>query len=394
MNLFTLVGKNIAYRPLANLLNGLAVAISTMLVITLLILSSGVNQGILQQAGKYSLLVGAGGSPSQLLLSTLFHYQQPIGNIPYQLYLELQEDSRVAEVVPWALGDSYRGHRIIGTTDTYLADRSFTQGGTDMSWQPGGAVIGAAVARATGLQLGDTFQGVHGITCSHDHGDADVHDFTYQVVGILAATGTGDDINIYTPLASVWLSHDIDPEKTESLQVTALLINPSGPVSQMELSRELSQLSGIQAIHTPVELRQLLNTLGNTALVASFIAYTALAMAALSLTVSLLATGAERRRDAALLRVLGASRATVVKAIVGESVLITSGGLLVGWLAAHLASHFLGNWITHKSGVLLNAWQLAPGELLTVGAVAILGILAGLISALGIYRTQPTAFLE
>lgn len=407
MNLFTLVKRNLMYRPLPSILCILSVAVGTAMVISLLIMSSGLNRGIVEQGAKYDIVAGAQGSPTQLVLSTLFHYENPIGNIPYQVYLDMKANPKVSDAVPLALGDSYAGFRIAGTTTDYFKEHNFKELPGDVTWREGDVVLGYRVAADTGLVVGDTFQGIHGIMCAHEahNQGAETHDLVYTVVGILGETGGGDDLLVFTPLESVWAAHPPAEGAIESrhdhghgdhtnLEVTAILLKVPGIVEQMEVKKLLDTYHGVQGVHIVQVLRQLLNTVGNGTVLVSLIAYTALGLAAMSILVSLVASLAERRKDAAVLRVLGARKTTVLKSVVVEAMTLTTAGVILGVGMAHLASYFLGGWITHKTGIILPAFQIVPGEIAAVLAILILGLLAGIVSGWSLYKTQPTNFLE
>ena len=150
------------------------------------------------------VVVGAKGSPMQLILSGVLHVDAPPGNIALKAVQELEKHPMVAGIIPISLGDNLQSYRIVGTSQAYLTHYQATlaQG---CNWtQPMEAVVGATVARKLGLRLGATFAGSHGLEGSgHVHGDN-----LYTVVGILAATGSVLDRLILTDTASVWKVHE------------------------------------------------------------------------------------------------------------------------------------------------------------------------------------------
>ena len=136
---------------------------------------------------------------TQLVLSSMFYYDNPIANIDMSYYENLQKDARIVKVVPIGMGDNYNGYKIIGTSNDFFDEKYKLKDGEYFE-NEGEVVIGSTVARMTGLKIGSTFTGMHGLASEggHEHGD-----FKYTVVGILAQTKTPSDTAIYTDIHSV-----------------------------------------------------------------------------------------------------------------------------------------------------------------------------------------------
>jgi putative ABC transport system permease protein len=206
-----MIGLAFAYlrdRPLTTALNLLLIGIAMAMLVLLLQLGTQANARLERDARGVDLVVGAKGSPLQLILSSIFHLDQPTGNIPLAARTLLERDPAVAQVVPLALGDRFAGYRIVGTDagfgrlyGTRLAEgRAFTA--------PMEAIMGAEVARATGAGLGQKFVGSHGLV--EEAGQDQGHDHApFETVGILAPTGGVVDRLILTPVESVWQLHGI-----------------------------------------------------------------------------------------------------------------------------------------------------------------------------------------
>jgi putative ABC transport system permease protein len=98
----------------------------------------------------------------------------------------------------------------------------------------------------------------------------------------------------------------------------------------------------------------------------------------------------ERRRDVAALRLMGISRATIVKGIVAEAALLTLIGCALGTFIGWLSSHFI-NW--YYQGVYRTPLYFSiitpPIVTLAVGLSLVLGLSAGLIACLRLVRTPP-----
>eukprot|EP01136_Pigoraptor_vietnamica_P001292 Opistho-1_new@27726 len=140
----------------------------------------------------------------QIMLAGVFHLDVPTGNIPLSTLDTLRAHPLVARAVPLSLGDSLRGYRIVGTTPEYLALYEATLAEGQAWTRPMQAVLGAEVARVTGLRVGQPFAGSHGLG---EQGSAH-EEQAYTVVGILAPSGTVLDRLVLADLASVWAVHE------------------------------------------------------------------------------------------------------------------------------------------------------------------------------------------
>ena len=196
-------------RPLTTALNVLLLAISVAMLVLLLQFSTQAAERFERDAEGVDLVVGAKGSPLQLILSSIFHVDQPTGNVPYSSLKLLRRDPAVARAVPLALGDNFQGFRIVGT------DASFSElYGTELSEGRAfdgemEAVLGASVAAQTGAELGQKFVGSHGLD-DGEGGDQGHDHAPFETVGILQPTGTVVDRLILTSYQTVWHVHGIE----------------------------------------------------------------------------------------------------------------------------------------------------------------------------------------
>ncbi|MTI95506.1 MAG: ABC transporter permease [Firmicutes bacterium] len=465
MGVLRVVFSNLANRKLSSLLTIVSVSVGVVLLIGILIISSALQQGAVAQGGGYDIIVGAKGSESQLVLSTIFHYDVPIGNICYEVYENLAQDERVTKAVPLALGDNYANHRIIGTDHTYFIDtdediNTVLQEGHFYE-KIGEVVVGANLVRDGILQIGDTFQGAHGITGDDDDHD---HNLLYEVVGVLAPRHSADDHAIFTMIESVWEEHHIHATHTpyyvyredgddedephhdedenhhdedghhgedehhhhdedehhhdedehrhddddehhhdedghhhhdDAPELTAVLITGKDIVALSSLKAEIEEdlHHPAQAAFVVVVLRQLLNILGDGATVAEFLAYISITIAAISILISLMSSMTERRKDVAVMRMLGASKAKILTIVILEAAVIAGIGVVIGTAGGHLLAHFVGIQLQSAAGLYVDAMQYWPGELATLATVLGLGLLSGIIPALSVYKTEPTKFI-
>ncbi len=194
---------NLRLSPLTTAVNVLLMTLGTASIVLLLLASVQLAETMSRDAKGIDLVVGAQGSPVQLILSAVYHADVPPGNIKLSEAQRWMEDRRVAAAIPVSLGDSFRGFRIVGTRPEYV-DLYDAQLGSGRVWnQSMEAVLGSAVAATTAMGVGSTFAGAHGLVDGgHSH-----YDKLYRVVGVLAPTGTVLDRLVVTSLESVWALH-------------------------------------------------------------------------------------------------------------------------------------------------------------------------------------------
>ncbi|HMW02929.1 MAG TPA: ABC transporter permease, partial [Acidobacteriota bacterium] len=213
----TIIYKNLRQRALSTILTACSIALGVALVVAITSLRQQAQENFNSVAGSYELVIGAKGSPLQLVLNTVYHLDVPVGNIPYGYYQTLKNDWRVQSAIPLALGDNYHGFRLVGTEPEYFTQMEL-QGGKKLTFAAGKsfaadyeAVLGSQTARQTGLKLGDKFVARHGIedtTITEEHTE---HPCT--VTGILNETGTPQDRVIFITIGSVHELHVPDPTK-------------------------------------------------------------------------------------------------------------------------------------------------------------------------------------
>ena len=210
MSIFYLSCKNCFAKPLTALLTWLLFALGAGLVVFLLLLNYQIERQFDRNLAGVDLVVGAKGSPLQLILSGIYHLDNPTGNIKLQDVAFLTHNPHIKTTIPEALGDAYQGYRVCGTSHAY-ADLYHARLAQGFLWNKDFEVtLGATIAQKTGLTLGSTFASSHGLST-----DGEAHaEHTYKVVGIFEHTGTVIDQLILTSVASIWEMHrNVSPRR-------------------------------------------------------------------------------------------------------------------------------------------------------------------------------------
>ena len=397
-------------RPLTTALNLLLLAIAVAMLVLLVQVSTQASARFARDAQGVDLVVGAKGSPLQLILSSIFHADQPTGNIPLEARALLERDPAVARVVPLALGDNFRGYRIVGTDAGFAALYGLQLAKGRAFAAPMEAVLGAEVARATGARLGQKFIGSHGL--AQEDGQEQGHDHApFEVVGILAPTGGVADRLILTSVESVWAVHGIEERHedhdhdhdhdhaaatgAQSLEpeLTALLVTYRNAAGAMRVPAMINRQSALQAAVPATETARLLDLVGASLEGLTVFAWLLAATGGLAILVALVGMVRSREGDLALLRVMGASRAQVFGTVMLEGVLTALIGTVLGWVAAHLLIMAARARFPALAELGLAAWRPLPSEIvLSLGVVAI-GALAALVPAIAVYRLDPARVL-
>lgn len=407
-----MIGLVLAYmrdRPLVTALNILLLALAVATLTLLLLVSQQASERLERNAQGIDLVVGAKGSPLQLILSSIYQMDQPTGNIPLESIELLRRDPAVAQVVPLALGDNFRGYRIVGTEESYAALYGAELAGGRMFSAHGEAVMGAQVAKTLGAGLGQKFVGSHGLGDGEGAGEHHAHPFT--TVGILKPTGTVIDRLILTSVETVWdvhgIAHDGEPAERGDHdhrdhhdhdqvhdqphldpEVTALLVRYRNAAGAIRIPSMINRQTDMQAAVPAIETARLLTLLGVGIDSARLFAWLLAAIGGLSIFVTLLSAANARQGDLALLRVMGASRFRVVGTVVAEGVLTALIGALLGLFAGHLVLALVIGGSASLAELGLEPWHWQSEEVLILVAVIAIGLAAALIPALRVFRSD------
>ncbi len=440
MSLWRMAWQYMWNRRLTTILTVLSVALGVSLITGVLTLRDETEKRFVEEGQLYDLVVGAAGSPLQLVLSSVYFMDTPTGNIAYEEYEHVRDHEAVNQAFPIGLGDTYQGYRIVGTTrelfdffPEHVRDEPLFSLAEGRYFEDDfEAVIGSMVARRTGLGIGDTFVGTHGFMDMPDH-LAHVHDdHPYEVVGILDATDSPNDRAIYTTLESVWKVHDHDHEHDHDHghdhghghghdhnhdhdhnnghdhdvevqadpagdsadlmadEVTSVLVSLHTPAERFSLRQEFNDTLRAMAAIPVMEIWDLYeNLLGTIQGVLLAIGYLVVIIAALSILIGLYLSILQRKRDLAIMRALGASAPEIVGSVLIEAFLVTVLGIVSGWIIGNIVTWFIGIQLTWSYGLVIDAWGLPSAEMLTAfAAVAVVGILAGIVPAWQAYQTD------
>lgn len=436
MKFHSLVFRNLRRRRLASWLTGLSVSLGVGLFATVGALREASEVGFQRSASMCDMLAGAKGSSLQLTLNALYHMGQSQGNLPYEAYQEIAATPGVMWSVPLAVGDSYRGHRIVGITGNFFQDvklishqkeealefssgngfayssEEFAELKAELAEDPAEhaghghheesqanlfrAVLGAKVAQSTGLKVGDHFHpshGVEGVSKSHEDGES-------EIVGILAPTGTPIDRAILIPIGAYYVLDGHEPiagmkegGAMDPRGLSAIMMRTKAGFYRTGIYRSLNDRLDTMAVYPSVEVRNLFAILGAGDLVLRWITALIVVVALIGVMVAIYNTMGARRREFAVLRALGARRRTILGLVTCESALLALLGGCAGLGLAGILIYAASGQVQMQTGVNLSP-AIGIAELNLILAVTLAGAVAGLVPALSAYRTEAAHILS
>ncbi len=405
MNLLNISWRNLNDKRMNSFLSCLLMSLGITIISLLLLLNKQLDDQFKKNIRGIDMVVGAKGSPLQLILSAIYQIDSPTGNISLDEANFLTKNPLVKTAIPLSMGDNFKTFRIIGTNKKYLDhfEAKIAQG--KLFENALDVVVGAKAAEVTGLKLGDTFSGTHGYD---DNGDVH-HDKKYKVVGILAYSNSVADQVILTPLESVWSIHEhaagampatpmIDlqgvageekpakGEPEEKKEITALLIKFRNPMGLIALPRLINANTKMQSALPSIEINRLFSLLGVGIDTLRFIALAIIIISGISVFVSLYNSLKERKYELALMLSMGATRIKLFLLLLLEGLIISLLGYVIGIALSRFGMWALGSGVEKSFHYDLKAMMLLPEEIALLGGAILIGLIAAGIPSLGVYN--------
>jgi len=393
MNIWKVSQQNIKAKPLYTFLSVFILALSIALLFGIQQLETSLKYQMENNLGAIDLVIGAKGSPLQLVLSSVLHIDNPTGNILYEDAKKISKNPLIKTAVPIAYGDNYKGYRIVGTTDEFAA---LYHGKLEKGREPKKAmevILGHTVAEQENLKIGDTLLSSHGLV----ENDIDLHSEYLTVVGIYQPTKKVIDRLIVTNLKSVWEVHHHHNNKEEhkkeedhlqhhenldeGKEITSLLVSFRSPLALLTLPKRINEHTNMQAALPKYELEKLYQYTGIGFKTISWIAYMILVISCLSIFISLYKMVKERAFDLALLRTYGASNFQLIRMVAYEGLTIGFLAFMLGLLLSKAGLYFLFKMVQtqYKQNMLQ---ELPYQQFLQTGALVSILILISISLAI------------
>lgn len=403
-----LAWKNIWFKPLNTVLSVILLTSSVAIITTLILVEKQFEEKFSSNIENVDLVLGAQGSPLQLILSSVYQVDTPPGNISYDSAKVWMNHPFVEKAIPLAFGDNYRGYKILGTTTDYLAKFKAKVIDGVLFEKNFEVVVGSEIAQKLNLQVGEEFFGSHG-----DAKEGEVHDnYAYKVVGIASKTGKVVDNLIVCTIPTVWQMHHQheenpahgeeghvhEPDEHEhveadltidepNMEITAVLLKIRNQMAKLTWQRVIPQNTKMQAVSPAFEVNRLFGLFGIGVTALQYLAYGIMMISGISIFIALYTTLKERESEFALLRVNGARRFQLLKIVMMESLLLCVVGFIFGSILGRIALNMLSNASEADFKMSFDPytflWQ-KEGVLLLV--TLLVGCIAALIPAIKAYN--------
>ena len=368
------------------------------------------------------MVVGAKGSPLQLILSAVYHIDSPTGNISVEDAEEIKNNRMVGSSIDLLYGDNYKGYRIVGTEDKFL-DLYNAKIKDGKKWNaPFEVVVGAKIYSKLNINLDDELISSHGL---RETGEAHVNQ-TFKVVGLLEPSNSVVDQLIITSPQSIWdlhdeHDHDDDEDHDEhehdhddedhdehehdhddedhdehehgDKEITAMLIKFKSPMNIIQFPRQINENTNLQAAVPSYEISRLFKLFGFGIETLTYLAYLIILVSGFSLFINLFNSMRERKYEMALIRTLGASRSQLSVMVIFESLILTISGFLLGLLVSRLGVMFVSSLMEESLNYSLSSLYILNEEFWLLGLSILIGLISSLIPAIQVYKMNISEIL-
>ena len=389
MRLLYIARKNLLAKPLQTALSTILLAFGVGMVSLMMLSEKQIKDQFERNIKDIDLVLGAKGSPLQLILANVYHIDAPTGNIDYQVAKDVVNNPRthIESGIPLAYGDNYMSYRIVGTEYSYPDHYGATLKDGELWTNTYDVVVGAEVAEKTGLEIGSTFYSSHGLTDT-----TDVHrDKTFTVVGIFNRTSSVIDNLLLTGIESVWGVHE--GHENADKEITAMLLKKRTPMAVLTLPNYLKD-TNMQVALPSIEINRLNQQFGLGADTLRAIALLIMALSFASIFISVFENMHARRYELALMRTMGGSPGKLYKLLLLEGGLLSMAGVVLGLLISRLGLFMLASAVENKFKYDLSDMGLLTVEIKLALAATFVGLLAAALPAFKALRMDISKILS
>ena len=379
--MFKFAFKNMAIKKAKIILVVISIVISACVGLLAYNVAQQVDSGFKTTAGYYDMIIGPSGSSTQLAMNTMFFTEKPLGTISYDYVEKLEKDMRVNKVVPFTMGDSYNAAKIVGTTADFLDGKDIKDG--TMFTEKFQCVIGAAVAEKYSLTVGSQLITSHGLT-----GEGHAHESNpLAVVGILKETKTAYDNVIFTPIETVWATHEHGEENHDEHEeknhehhgdVCAILVKSKSFNAYSQLSAEYGENSKLLVINPSEVLREVLENVDMSTTIVYILCIIILIMNIFIISVITLLNMYDSKKEIALMRLIGIGMNKINLVYIIQNGIIGLISTILAFAASRLCLVLMGGYVS-SMGIVLDTAKIYPVELMIMAVVFVISVLPTVI---------------
>ena len=381
--------KNMAIKKTQVILIILSIVISAGIAVLAFNVATQVDEGITNNAGYYSAIVGPAGSSTQLAMNSMYFTDEPVGTIPYSIVTTLQQDSRVTQVIPFAMADNYNGYGVVGTTPAFLQSKDLRAGELFAADETLQAVVGSNIAKYNSLEVGDV------IYTSHSANGSDLHTKGITIVGILKESHSSYDNIVFTQLKTLWEMHEHGEQEENSAEehhhthgtVCAVLVNTKNPGFAMQLVEEYDgkiitaddgDNTTLQAIEPMSVVRDVLNDADDTKYIVFVLCAVILVMNIMIISIITLLNMYHSAKEISLMRLIGISMKRINLLYVIQNGIMGLCAVILAFFVSRGCMVLMNDYV-ESMGVVLNMSKVYAAEFLILLAVFIISVLPTVI---------------
>lgn len=421
-----LAWKNIWFKPLNTILSIILLASSVAIITVLILLQKQFEEKFSNNINGVDLVLGAQGSPLQLILSSVYHIDNPTGNINFDSAKVWMKHPYIEKAIPLAFGDNYKGVKILGTTEDYLQKHNAKFESGRLFSKNFEVVIGNEIAKKLALRIGSSFFGSHGSAA-----EGEVHEhYDYKVVGILQPTGQVIDNLIVCNIPSVWQMHGEEPQENAivpeqehvhdencnheqkeehhvhdehcnhnhekvaqdftidkpGMEITAVLLKFRNKMGIVMWPRIIAQNTQMQTASPAIEVNRLFSLFGIGLNALEYLAYAIMLISGISIFIALYNRLKEREYEFALMRINGAKRLQLFSLLLLEGMFLCLIGFFIGSILGRLSLHYISNMAQDDFKMSFNPLEIIWQKEVPLFAITLLvGLLASLVPSIKAY---------
>ena len=381
--------KNMAIKKTQVILIILSIVISAGIAVLAFNVATQVDEGITNNAGYYSAIVGPAGSSTQLAMNSMYFTDEPVGTMPYSVVTSLQQDSRVTQVIPFAMADNYNGYGVVGTTPAFLQSKDLRAGEMFAADETLQAVVGSNIAKYNSLEVGDV------IYTSHSANGSDLHTKGITIVGILKESHSSYDNIVFTQLKTLWEMHEHGEQEENSAEehhhthgtVCAVLVNTKNPGFAMQLVEEYDgkiitaddgDNTTLQAIEPMSVVRDVLNDADDTKYIVFVLCAVILVMNIMIISIITLLNMYHSAKEISLMRLIGISMKRINLLYVIQNSIMGLCAVILAFFVSRGCMVLMNDYV-ESMGVVLNMSKVYAAEFLILLAVFIISVLPTVI---------------
>ena len=388
--MFKFAIKNMAIKKVKIVLIVISIVISACVALLAYNISEQVDDGFKSTAAYYDIIIGPAGSSTQLAMNTMFFTDKPLGTISYEYVEALRADMRINTVVPFTMGDSYNGAKIVGTEPIFLDGKTMDEG--EMFDEKFECVIGSAVAKKYGLSLGDELITSHGLAeGGHAHEQNPL-----RVVGILRQTNTSYDNVIFTAVETVWSTHDHgeedhseeeheEHEHEEHGEICAILVKTKSFNHYNAVKTEYGADAKLLVINPSEVLREVLENVDMSSKIVYILCVIILIMNIFIISVITLLNMYDSKKEISLMRLIGIGMSKINMLYILQNGIIGLISTVLAFATSRLCLILMGEFVA-SMGIVLNSSKIYPLELAIMALIFTISVIPTVVCTLNMSR--------